>query len=93
MASQIGAGDQLDKILLAVVVHRQCGQAEQFLAEILTAHPEIGANNGFDPFAMGIAIETHQPTLIHLIGQGHRRHAVISRAANQRLDLLQAIEH
>ena len=93
MATQIALGDELHQILLAIVVHRQPRQAKQLLTEFTALNPEIDADQRFHPLAMGFAIETDQATLVHLVGEGHRRHAMFCRSRNERLDLLQSIDH
>ena len=93
MAPQIALGDELYQVLLPLVVHRQTRQAKQLLTEFVALHPEVNAGQGFHPLAMSFAIEAHQTTLVHLIGDGHRRHAMFGGPGYERLDLLQAIDH
>ena len=93
MAALITAGDEQGDVLVALVVHGKQGEAELLVAKLVTLHPEVGTDDGFDPLAVGGAIEAHQTAHVHLIGQRQRRHVVGRRRPDDGVDLLQAIDH
>ena len=93
VAALVTAGNKQGDVLVAVVIHGEQGETELLVAELIALHPEVGTDDGFDPLAVGGAIEAHQTAHVHLIGQRQRRHVVGRRRPDDGINLLQAIDH
>ena len=77
---QVGLGDQLDQVLVALAVH---GQKHQMVVVALArlavmaaagGHIDLAAQQGLDARGLGLLVKIQHPEEGAVIGNGHRRH-------------------
>ena len=86
LAFEIAAGNQPRQVQIAGPVLRQQHHGIRRLLLVTVAHQGIDADNGLDAGAQRGAGELDHGEQVTLVGQRHRRHAILGHRRHQRLD-------
>ena len=87
----IGQRDQFGDVLVTATIHGQQGNQMGLAIFIVGPYPEITANNGFDPLALGGLVEFNQSEKIAVVSNCAGWHAHLGQTGDQGLNANQAV--